>query len=171
MPENTDGPSWVTLTDGEQIIWNGHPSVWSIGRWLGIGIILLAIGIAGTVRFTELLQLISYGPIVIGLLLIIVQTVRKRQQTRYVITSNEVYKKTGLLSRNVINFRMDRIQNTSYTQSFPERLLSYGTIRIEMAGTGDNDLILHDVPKPEHVISLITERLDEVSTQTQNKPV
>lgn len=171
MPENTDGPSWVTLTDGEQIMWNGHPSVWSIGRWLVIGIILLAVGIAGAVRLTELLRLLSLVPIVIGVLLIIGQTVRKRQQIRYVVTSEEIYKKTGLLSRDVTNFRIDRIQNTSYTQSFPERLLTYGTIRIEMAGTGDDDFVLHDIPNPKHVIGLITERLDKASTQTQDRPV
>lgn len=171
MPENTDGPSWVTLTDEEQIMWNGHPSVWSIGRWLGIGIVLLAVGITGIVRFTELLQLLSLVPIVIGLLFMVVQTIRKRQQIRYVITSDEIYKKTGLLSRDVTSFRLDGIQNTSYTQSFPERLLAYGTIRIEMAGTGDNDLVLHDVPDPKHVIGLITERLDRTSTRTQDQSV
>jgi uncharacterized membrane protein YdbT with pleckstrin-like domain len=171
MSESTDGPSWVTLTEGEQIMWNGHPSVWSISRWLVVGIILLGLGIAGFVRFTDLLQLLSLVPIVIGLLLIVVQTIRERQQTRYVITSEEVYKKTGLLSRDVTNFRIDRIQNTSYTQSFLERLLTYGTIRIEMAGTGESDLVLHDIPDPKYVIGIITERLDKASSQPQDQSV
>lgn len=171
MTENADVPSWVTLTENEQLLWSGHPSVWTIGRWLGIGILLLAVGIVGVVLLTDLLRLLSLVPIVIGLLLVVVQTIRKRQQIRYVITSEEVYKKTGLLSRDVTNFRIDRIQNTSYTQSFPERLLTYGTIRIEMAGTGDSDLVLHDIPNPKHVISLITERLDMIGSQSQNQPV
>lgn len=171
MTENADVPSWVTLTENEQVVWSGHPSVWSIGRSLITGIILLAIGIAGIILLTDLLELVSFVPIVIGISLILIQTVRKRQQIRYVITSDEVYKKTGLLSRDVTNFRIDRIQNTSYTQSFSERVLTYGTIRIEMAGTGDNDLVLHDIPHPKYVIGRITERLDMVGSESQNQPV
>ena len=169
MPENADAPSWLTLTDGEKIVWTGHPSVWTIGQWLVISVILIAIGIGGVLRFTELLQLLSIIPIVIGFSLVVIQTIRKRQHIHYVITSDEVYKKSGLLSRDVINFRFDSIQNTSYTQTFPERLMTYGTIRIEMAGSGDDALILHDVPDPEHVIGLIVEQIDVVNSQPQNQ--
>jgi uncharacterized membrane protein YdbT with pleckstrin-like domain len=169
MPENTDTPSWLTLTDGEKIVWNGHPSVWTIGQWLVISIILIGIGIGGVLRFTELLQLLSIIPIVIGFSLAVIQTIRKRQHIHYVITSEEVYKKSGLLSRDVINFQFDSIQNTSYSQTFPERLMTYGTIRIEMAGSGDDALVLQDVPNPEHVIGLIVEQIDAVSSQPQNQ--
>jgi uncharacterized membrane protein YdbT with pleckstrin-like domain len=169
MPENADAPSWLTLTDDEKIVWNSHPSVWTIGQWIVISIILIGIGIGGVLRFNELLQLLSIITIVIGISLTVIQTIRKRQHIHYVITSEEVYKKSGLLSRDVINFPFDSIQNTSYTQTFPERLMTYGTIRIEMAGSGDDALVLHDVPDPEHVIGLIVEQIDVANPQPQNQ--
>jgi uncharacterized membrane protein YdbT with pleckstrin-like domain len=167
MDENTDAPSWVTLTSDEQLVWNGHPSVWSSGRWIVAGLILIGVGIGGFVFLSELLQRLSLIPIVVGFLIIVVPILLKRLKTQYVITSEEVYKKEGLFSRDVTNLRLDRIQNTSYTQSFLERLLTYGTIDIEMAGDAESDLVFHDVPDPEHVIGLITERLDAVSPQSR----
>lgn len=161
MQEKTDAPSWVTLTDGEQVVWSGHPSLLSVGGSVVVGIIFIAIGISAGIFFEGVLRLLSLLPIGLGLFMIVVTYINHRS-VQYVLTSEEVYKKTGILSRNVVNLRLDRIQNTSYSQSLPERFLTYGSIQIDTAGTGGTDIRLANVPNPEHVNGLITKYLDNV---------
>lgn len=66
-----------------------------------------------------------------------------------------------------MNIRIERVQNTSYRQSFPPLLLGVGSIQINTAGTSGTDLILTDVLNPEHVNGLITEQLDAVRPQPE----
>ncbi|RRJ31001.1 PH domain-containing protein [Halocatena pleomorpha] len=169
MQGNSDTPSWVTLTEGEQLVWNGHPSLRSVGGTFVVGLILIAVGIGIGALFEDVIRLLSLVPIGLGLFIAGVTYVNYRS-VQYVLTAEEVYKKSGIISRNVVNIRLDRIQNTSYTQSLPERFLGYGHIQIDTAGTGGSDLILEDVPNPEHVNGLITEYLDKVRPQPDEQP-
>lgn len=167
MPEHTDVPTWVTLTAEEQLVWSDHPSLRSVWGSIVVGLIVIGLGIGG-LFLGGIVQLIAIAPIGIGLLMIGV-TYFGNRSIQYVLTSEEVYKKTGIFSRNVVNIRLDRIQNTSYTQSLPERLLGFGSIQIDTAGTGGTDISLTDVPNPEHVNGLITEQLDALSTQPEGQ--
>lgn len=159
MPKRTDVPSWVTLTANEQLMWSAHPSLWSVWGSIVVGLIVVGLGICGVILLDGILRLVSIAPIVVGLLMIGITYLGNRS-IQYVLTNEEIYKKSGIFSRNVKNIRLDRIQNTSYTQSLPERLMSFGSIRIDTAGTGGTDLILTDVSNPEHVNGVITEQLD-----------
>lgn len=168
MPGNVDVPSWVTLTADEQLIWSDHPSLRSAWGTVITGLIVIGLGLGGIILSSDVLRIISIAPVGIGFVMIAI-TYFRHQSIQYVLTSEEVYKKTGILSRNVINIRLDRIQNTSYSQSLPERFLSYGSIRVDTAGTGGTDLTLVNVPNPEHVNGLITEQLDSVSAQPEEQ--
>ncbi|UPM42251.1 PH domain-containing protein [Halocatena salina] len=168
MQGNSDAPSWVTLTEGEQLVWSGHPSLRSVGGTFVVGLILIAVGIGVGILFEGVIQLLSLVPIGLGLFTAGVTYVNYRS-VQYVLTAEEVYKKTGIISRNVVNIRLDRIQNTSYTQSLPERFLGYGHIQIDTAGTGGSDLVLTNVPNPEYVNGLITEYLDNVRPQPDDQ--
>lgn len=155
-------PSWVTLTEDEQIVWSGHPTLWSSGRWLLLSVLLIIIGIVGAILLRDLLRIVSLVLIVLGLLLIVLMIANHRR-IHYVITSEEVYKKTGLLSQNVTNLRIDTIQNTSFSQSFLQRLLRYGTVHIETAGSGSTELVIHAVSHPRQVNGHLTEQLDNTT--------
>lgn len=168
MQGNSDAPSWVTLTEGEQLVWSGHPSLRSVGGTFVIGLIVLAVGIGVGILSEGIIQILSLVPIGLGLFIVGVTYINYRS-VQYILTAEEVYKKTGIISRSVVNIRLDRIQNTSYTQSFPERFLGYGHIQIDTAGTGGSDLTLADVPNPERVNGLITEHLDNVRPQPDDQ--
>jgi uncharacterized membrane protein YdbT with pleckstrin-like domain len=169
MPESTGVPSWVTLTSDERVVWSGHPSIRQVGWLIVVSAIAIGIGCVGLVLLEDILRLLALIPLALGLLLF-ARTYIYHRSIQYVLTTEEVYKKTGLLSRDVMNIRLDRIQNTAFTQSFFERILSYGTIEIDTAGTGGTELILHAVPRPEHVNGLLTEQLDAISPKPQDQP-
>lgn len=170
MSDSTDGPSWVTLTPNDRVVWSGHPSLRAALWTLGSRLLLIGLGIGGVIVFsfiidTPILLALSFVPIGAGLLSIAMLFLR-RWSVQYVLTTEEIYRRRGLLSRSVINLPINHIQNTAYTQSFLERLLSYGTIRIDTAGEEGPEIILQNVKDPEQVDALLTEQLDAVSAQS-----
>lgn len=169
MQRNTAVPSWVRLTADERVVWTGRRSLWAFGMYLSLGVLVTFFGLIVLIVGNGVVGLLSLVLIAIGVALFLMTSINY-VSVHYVLTSEEIYKKTGILSRNVINLRLDRIQNTKYKQSFSERMLSYGTISIDTAGTGGTELVLNDVPYPEVVNGHLTEQLDELSTQPGANP-
>ncbi len=160
-------PDWVTLTDSEEIVWAGQPSLYPIASALLTGA-LVAVG--GFVLYVLLpadlpFRWATYLLVPVGLLLMAAAYVRHRS-TQYVVTTSEVYRKTGLLSRNVTTLRLDRIQNTSFSQSLVERVLSYGDVHIDTAGTGGTEITFESVANPQEVSGLLTRQLDRGGSRT-----
>jgi len=158
-------PEWVTLGEGEEIVWSGSPSLIVIAGSLVGGLLLMTAGVVlygfvlpGDFEF----RWVAWLLLPLGMLVAGAAYVRHRS-TRYVVTTNEVYRKTGLLSRRVTSLRLDRIQNTSFEQSFLERLLSFGDVHVDTAGTGGTEITFESVANPQEVSGLLTEQLDRSS--------
>ena len=169
MSRSADTPEWVTLTEGETVVWDGHPSLRLIAPRIAVGIVLVVAGAVLT-QMLELEGVPSWLPLVlvpIGLLVIAWAYVG-HVSTQYVITSEEVYRKTGLLTRDVVQIRLDRVQNTACTQSLAERLFSYGDVTIYTAGSDTMDISLYNVPDPQRVNRLLTEQLDAVAESSSD---
>ena len=169
MPDN-DVPDWVTLTDGEAVLWEGHPSLRLMTPAVVVGLVVALGGIALTLVVTD--PSIRWFPLVgipVGLALIGWSYV-SHVSTHYVLTSEEIYEKTGLVNRSVAQVRLDRVQNTTCHQSAMERLLSYGDVTIYTAGSDTMDITLADVPKPQEVNRRLTEALDDATRGTRVGP-
>lgn len=173
MKGETNSPVWVTLTSDEQVVWSGHPSLRAavgplVGSLLFIGLGFgLMFGISGAVGSfgsgISLLQVLSIGLIGIGLWGMAMLFVRFKS-VQYVVTTEKIYKKTGLLSRTVRTLRINRIQHTISTQTARERLLTYGTIEIETAGGADAGFSLTNISFPDRMTAHLTEqRTDPLS--------
>lgn len=87
-------------------------------------------------------------------------TVARWRAVRYLVTTEELYRKRGLVSRDVKNLRLGQVQNTGFTQSAVQRLLGYGTVTVSTAGSGGTELAFANVPDPERVNGVVTEQLD-----------
>lgn len=167
----TNVPNWVTLTEGEEVIWQGRPTLYSYTGRLLLPAVVIAIGLllwgiesrtfaAGT-PIAESLPVGLIGGILVLLGLAGVARVLLDWWTvRYLLTTDEVYRKEGLVSRQVRNLRLDQIQNTSFQQTVLGRLLSYGDVSIETAGSHTTEITFAHVPQPEAVVGHITEALD-----------
>ncbi|PSP72944.1 hypothetical protein BRC86_10740 [Halobacteriales archaeon QS_3_64_16] len=163
----SDVPEWVHLTDEEELLWSAHPSLRPVAPLLALGLGLIVAGfllalLASPVPFLpSSLWFVPLALVPLGLV-IIARWYLPRWAIGYAITSEEVYQKTGILSRDITQLRLDRVQNTKFSQSLVERLLSYGDVRIDTAGTGDTELVFVAVDHPEEVNRILTEQLDEV---------
>jgi uncharacterized membrane protein YdbT with pleckstrin-like domain len=161
-------PGWVTLTEGEEVVWSGHPSLVTETGSILLGAVLVALGAAvgsapGPVaEIPARVSLVGAGVAVLGALVVGGAYVRTRARA-YVLTTEEAYAKRGLVSRTVRNVRLDRVQNTGFSQSFLQRLVGVGSVHLDTAGTGGTEFVLSAVPDPQYVNGLVTEQLDRVA--------
>jgi len=164
-------PDWVTLTQGEEVVWGGRPTLLAYTSGVVGGLVLAGLGVAvwlvagrGAVAGVEIPPDLPGG--IVGAALVVLGLYRVARAlvdwwtVRYLITTEEVYKKQGVVSRTVRNLRLDRVQNTSFSQSVTGRLFSHGNVRVETAGGGGAALVFRHVPDPETVLGHLTRALD-----------
>jgi hypothetical protein len=70
---------------------------------------------------------------------------------KYVLTSERVKLVRGMLSRDIENFELIRIQDIDLKQNVSERVLGIGDITIRGADASANEIVLRNVKDPEMV--------------------
>ncbi|MDS0476412.1 PH domain-containing protein [Natrinema sp. 1APR25-10V2] len=159
-------PDWFHIGDDESVVWESRPHPITMGSELpvGVGIALAGMLVAGwsATDGVGLLTLLGVLVAVVGAA-VAVGRYLVWTNTRYVITSSELYKKRGIVSRDVTQFRLERVQNTSLSQSGIGRLLGYGDLTVYTAGSGDPELTFERVPQPERASSRLSDQLESVA--------
>lgn len=169
LREHLGQADWIHLTSDEHVHWSGRPSRYTLVPAMTIMTVLAAVGIAMAIWSRPLFLdrgwplTWSYLPLVLVLIGVSYGLIAYLRWLRllYVITEEEIYVKIGLISRDVTQVPLDRVQNSSYTQSVLERFLSYGTIYVYTAGTHTDDVVLRNVPKPRNIKEILTLQLSE----------
>lgn len=121
---------WLTLDEGEEVEWSGQPHEYSLVPALVVGIPLAVI--------------------LVGIV-IIVAAYLSRENTDYVITTDALYVKTGVLSRDVQRIGFEKVQDTSYSQDFFGTQFGYGHVEISTAGGSGVEMRFRSVPDPQAV--------------------
>ena len=158
-------PDWFHLSDVDDVVWESRPHPIAMGTRLPIGLGLVFAGllvVGWSMPETGIAFAIGVVVTLVGILLALARYL-VWTNTRYVITADELYKKRGIVSRDVTQFRLDRVQNTSLEQSAIGRVLGYGTLIVYTAGSGDPELTFEKVPRPEQASSLLSDQLDAAS--------
>ena len=156
-------PGWLTLSDDEDVLWESRPHPVEMGAGFPIGLFLLLSGfiLLGWGGTNAVIGPITIVGAIIGIIGGVLVAIRYLvwTNTRYVITTDELYKKRGIITRDVTQFRLDRVQNTSLQQGVPGRLLGYGDLTIYTAGSGDPELTFERTPNPGRVTSVLNDTL------------
>lgn len=169
--ETVGDADWLHLNDGEAVQWTGRPSRFTIAISVGVALVVALVGIGLSVWLSsrpDTPAWVGYLPLVLtagGLGwagLVYLDWLR----LLYVVTDEEIYVKHGLVSRDVTQVRIDRVQNTTFEQSILERIFQFGDVHIYTAGTSTEDLTLRNVPEPQQVTGLLTELLSDASDET-----
>lgn len=126
---------WLSLEDDEEIRWSSRAHEYSLYAGFAWGIVLL--------------PLFGLG------LLIIVGAYLSHQNTHYVVSSERIYAKRGILSRNVKTVDFDKVQKIDYSQSALGAKFGYGTVEISTAGSSGAEVSFKSVPDPAAVQELI----------------
>jgi uncharacterized membrane protein YdbT with pleckstrin-like domain len=95
---------------------------------------------------------------VVFLVLVLIGQIR-RIQTTYSITNQRLTIQTGILSRDVHQTRLERIQNVNSSQSLFERLLRIGTVEFDTAGESEYDFAFRGVGNPNGIVRTVDRAL------------
>lgn len=141
----------LNLSPGERVIFRGHPS------WRAIlGFYLKGIAIAALAGLLAKLFAAGSATVFLVVLAVIALTVLagfvKRVATTYTITDRRLNIRRGILSREVQETRLERVQNVNYRQSVYQRIMQIGDVDFDTAATDDYNFIFSGVADPGEVI-------------------
>jgi membrane protein YdbS with pleckstrin-like domain len=137
-------PEWLSLDEDEHVEWLGKPVLLSVVSTVAVGVVLIPFFGVG---FLVLLAApFSYLSI---------------ENTDYVVTNKSLYVKKGVLSTNIENVGLDKIQNTEYNQSFFGKQLGYGDIDISTAGSSGAEITFQAIEGARDVRERITRLANE----------
>jgi uncharacterized membrane protein YdbT with pleckstrin-like domain len=149
---------------GEEIFFHGHPSWRSLAIFYaeGLALALLAGVIAGVVTRIAANHVqvgwVIVAVVVVFLVVVLVGQIR-RIGTTYSITNQRLTIQTGILSRDVHQTRLERIQNVNSSQSLFERVLRIGTVEFDTAGETQFDFAFRGVGNPRQIVRTVDRAL------------
>jgi uncharacterized membrane protein YdbT with pleckstrin-like domain len=130
----------LNLSPGEQVIFEGHPS------WRAIlGFYLKGIAVAFVIGV--IVKLLSSNGSAVAAVVVI-----KRVATTYTITNRRLNIKRGIISREIQETRLERVQNVNYRQSVYQRLMQIGDVDFDTAATDDYNFVFVGVANPAEVV-------------------
>lgn len=141
----------LNLSPGERVIFQGHPS------WRAIlGFYLKGILVAAIAGVLVKLFGAGSGTVFLVVLVIVALTVLigfvKRVATTYTITDRRLNIKRGIVSREVQETRLERVQNVNYRQSVYQRVMQIGDVDFDTAATDDYNFVFAGVADPADVV-------------------
>jgi uncharacterized membrane protein YdbT with pleckstrin-like domain len=134
-------------------VFEGHPS------WRGllsfyIGGVAAAVAIAVVVGLlTDFVVAVLVGAVLVALVLAF--GLFKRTSTTYLVSTQRLYIRRGLLAKRVQQTRIDRVQNVNTEQSLRERVLRVGTVDFDTAGSDDSEFRFVGIADPGEVVNAV----------------
>lgn len=93
----------------------------------------------------------------------------RRVFVRYTITDQRLRIQRGIISRNVQQTRIDRVQNVNTHQRPIERLMRVGGVDFDTAGSDDAEFAFHGVNDPASVVAAV-DRAQRLAAQERGEP-
>ncbi|MFB6100385.1 MAG: PH domain-containing protein [Candidatus Nanohalobium sp.] len=142
MKESFD---WLNLSSGEEVVWEGNPRMKSIIPAVIVGIPFTIIGIG---------------------IFIIAGAYLSVKNTDYVVTTDNLYVKKGVLSRSVQKIGFDKVQNISFSQGVLGNHFGYGNIEISTAGGQGVEMRFRSIEDPKQVQEQINDLMKKEQSDT-----
>jgi uncharacterized membrane protein YdbT with pleckstrin-like domain len=150
----------LNLSPGEQVIFQGHPSWRAILGFYLKGTLITAIVAAIVAAVTavtgdEVDKALVTIIAIVGVAVTILVGFIKRVATTYTITNRRLNIKRGIVSREVQETRLERVQNVNYDQSVFQRAMQIGDVDFDTAAGDDYNFIFAGVAQPEVVVDQV----------------
>lgn len=143
----------INLHPGERVLFEGHPS------WRAIlGFYLKGVLVAVVLGFVANL-IWDGGTAFLVILVVLALTLLigfvKRVATTYTITDRRLNIKRGIISKEVQETRLERVQNVNYRQSVYQRLMQIGDVDFDTAASDDYNFVFNGVANPGEVVEAV----------------
>jgi uncharacterized membrane protein YdbT with pleckstrin-like domain len=146
-------PVSLNLSAGEQVLFEGHPSWRAIlGFYLKGLLVAIILGViaklvdGNTSAFLVILVVLAVT-LLVGFI--------KRVATTYTITNRRLNIKRGIVSREIQETRLERVQNVNYRQTIYQRLMQIGDVDFDTAATDDYNFVFVGVADPGGVVRAV----------------
>jgi uncharacterized membrane protein YdbT with pleckstrin-like domain len=151
----------------EQVFFHGHPSWRSMLAFYvrGLLVAILAGVIAGVVtRVTGRSVNVPWvgAAVAVVFLLVLGWGFVRRVATTYTITNRRLTIRSGLLSRELHETRLERVQNVNSRQRLLERMLGIGTVDFDTAGGAAYDFSFKGVEDPGRIVRTVNAALEDL---------
>lgn len=145
------------LGPGEQIVFEGHPSWRAILSFYIQGLAITAVLAGLVILYGETIgDDVSEATVIlvalVGAAITLLVGFIKRVATRYTITNRRLHVKHGLVSREVQETRLERVQDVNYRQSALQRVLGIGDVDFDTAAGDPTDFVFAGVASPASVV-------------------
>ena len=150
----------LKLSPGEQVIFQGHPSWRAILGFYLKGTLITAIVAAIVAAVTSITgdgvdKALVTIIVIAGVAITILVGFIKRVSTTYTITNRRLNIKRGIISREVQETRLERVQNVNYDQSVFQRAMQIGDVDFDTAAGDDYNFIFAGVAQAEAVVEQV----------------
>lgn len=146
------------INDNEDVVLDLHPHWWFFGpSALGLSAALIT-----TMWVTSLLNgwmhtaatYFGLGIVIVCAAILVVDLVKWRT-TYFVVTTDRVIYRQGVMARTGIEIALERVANVNFHQSILERLLGVGDILVQSGGE-DGEQVFSDISRPTEVQNIIS---------------
>jgi len=143
----------VDLHPDEEVVFEGHPS-W---RALLSYYVPAVGGVLVVAALVWLLAEVWIGILAGAVLLaaVLVYGLVKRIATVYMVSSQRLFIRRGILSKRIQQTRIERVQNVNTDQSLLDRILRVGTVDFDTAGTDDSEFRFVGIASPDDVVAAV----------------
>lgn len=136
------------LTDDEEVVREFHPH-WRVLLLAGVWVVLgLALVVVGVMAFDGIATWVGVGAGVLAVVVFALPRVVAWRFRLYVLTTERIVVRDGVVRREGTEIPLESINNVLFSQTVMERLLGYGDVLIESAGSQGQSR-LTDIPDPE----------------------
>ena len=157
------------LNDGEEVALDIHPHWWffakSAAATLFSSVLFLWSAVAlGDATWEKGLKWLFGVTAIVSLLWLGVRWLAWRT-THFVITSDRLIARKGIIAKSGIEIPLERVNNVSFNQSIFERVIKAGDLLIESGGE-DGQQRFTDILRPDEVQNLIHLQVEENQRRT-----
>jgi uncharacterized membrane protein YdbT with pleckstrin-like domain len=149
---------------GEEVFFHGHPSWRSLALFYLKGVLIaLTVGIVAGVASAAADHTVQVGwviPVVlVAFVILLLAGHVRRLQTTYTITNQRLTIETGLLTRELHETRLERVQNVNSHQSLPQRMLHVGSVDFDTAAGAQYNFSFRGVSHPRQIVRTVDRAL------------
>jgi uncharacterized membrane protein YdbT with pleckstrin-like domain len=154
------------LSDGETIVTSFRPH-WKLlfipMLWFLAGLVLIGVALALDWISGVSLWIVLLG-VVIAALWLVVKPFVNWWTTRYVLTTERLITRTGLVAKSGVEIPLERITNVNFSASIFERMLGAGDLLIESAGSAGQSEFAN-IPRPDDFQTLLYKTREQRSIE------
>jgi uncharacterized membrane protein YdbT with pleckstrin-like domain len=147
------------LNEGEEVVLDLHPHWWFLaGPVLAVLVTLIGAGAISVLNLPDWLWYVVTGLLVIDLLWLLAR-LAKWATTNFVVTSDRLIYRSGVLAKQGKEIPLERLNDISFNQSIFERLLGAGDLLIESGGERGQQAFT-DIKRPAFVQNEIYRQIE-----------